>query len=260
MNRIESLFARKNKGLLNVYFTAGYPKLDDTLAIIKTLESSGADLVEIGMPFSDPVADGPTIQESNQVALRNGMTIEMLLNQLKGLRTEVDIPVILMGYLNPIMQYGIERFCEDAKSCGIDGLILPDLPMDEYLDHYKEQFDSAGLLNIFLITPQTTEERIRLIDHHSSGFIYMVSSVGITGAKSGISDTQQAYFDRINKLELSTPRLIGFGISDYNSFSTACDYASGAIVGSAFINLLTESKDHLKDIPAFITSLKTPQS
>lgn len=258
MNRIESLFTNKKSGLLNVYFTAGYPRVDDTLPIIKALESAGADLVEIGMPFSDPVADGPTIQQSNLEALANGMTIELLLQQLIDLRKEVAIPVILMGYLNPIMQYGIERFCRDARACGVDGLILPDLPMAEYLDHYKAYFDAAGLLNIFLITPQTSEERIRLIDQQSRGFIYMVSSAGITGAKTGISDMQTAYFDRIHKLNLSTPRLIGFGISDHDSFSAACAYASGAIVGSAFINLLRDTDDYHSAIPAFIQSLKTP--
>lgn len=260
MNRIESLFAKKKEGLLNVYFTAGYPQLEDTVPIMKALEAAGADLIEIGMPFSDPVADGPTIQTSNQVALDNGMSIELLLSQLSEMRAQVSIPVILMGYLNPIMQYGIERFCQAAKECGIDGLILPDLPMDEYQAYYKNYFEAAGLLNISLITPQTSDERIRLIDDQSKGFIYMVSSAGITGAKSGISDMQTAYFDRINRLSLSTPRLIGFGISDHSSFSTACEYASGAIVGSAFINLLRESEDFLRAIPPFIHSLKATQS
>ncbi|MEQ9298794.1 MAG: tryptophan synthase subunit alpha [Cyclobacteriaceae bacterium] len=260
MNRIESLFAKKKEGLLNVYFTAGYPQLEDTVPIMKALEAAGADLIEIGMPFSDPVADGPTIQASNQVALDNGMSIELLLSQLSEMRAHVSIPVILMGYLNPIMQYGIERFCNAAEQCGVDGLILPDLPMDEYQAFYKAHFEAAGLLNISLITPQTSDERIRLIDQQSNGFIYMVSSAGITGAKTGISDAQTAYFDRINQLSLSTPRLIGFGISDRSSFATACEYASGAIVGSAFINLLRESEDFLSTIPPFIHSLKATQS
>ncbi|MEQ8714912.1 MAG: tryptophan synthase subunit alpha [Cyclobacteriaceae bacterium] len=259
MNRIESLFAKKKGGLLNVYFTAGYPHLNDTVPIMKALEAAGADLIEIGMPFSDPVADGPTIQASNQSALENGMTIALLLEQLSDMRSQVSIPVILMGYLNPIMQYGIERFCQAAEACSVDGLILPDLPMDEYQTFYKGHFEAAGLLNISLITPQTSEERIRLIDQQSKGFIYMVSSAGITGAKSGISDAQKAYFDRINGLDLSTPRLIGFGISDHSSFSTACQYASGAIVGSAFINLLRDSEDYLSAIPSFIQSIKVTE-
>ncbi len=256
MNRIEQLFRDKKSDILNVYFTAGYPKQDDTLAVMKALQAAGTDIIEVGMPFSDPVADGPTIQASNQVALDNGMSISILLKQLVSMRESIDVPVVLMGYLNPIIQYGLERFCRDAQACGVDGLILPDLPMAEYLSEYKSVFEEAGLLNIFLITPQTSEERIRLIDEHSQGFIYMVSSAGITGAKSDISEAQKLYFERVNNMLLSTPKLIGFGISDHQTFSTACNYAEGAIVGSAFINLLRDNPDYIQRITPFVKSLK----
>lgn len=255
MNRIEKLFKNKPERVLNVYFTAGYPKLSDTTAVIKALELSGADLIEIGIPFSDPIADGPTIQQSNDVALANGMTLKLLLSQLKGIREQVDIPIILMGYINPIVQYGVEKFCAECEEIGIDGLILPDLPMFEYLEVHKPVFEKHGLLNIFLITPQTSEERIRQIDENCSGFIYMVSSASTTGAKTGISEEQEAYFKRVNEMGLKNPRLIGFGISNKETFDKACENANGAIIGSAFINVLKEAKDLEKEINEYVKSV-----
>ncbi|WP_436515789.1 tryptophan synthase subunit alpha [Ekhidna sp. To15] len=239
MNRIDQVFKDKHD-ILNVYFTAGYPKLDDTLRIAKSLEVAGADMLEIGMPFSDPVADGPTIQESSQKALENGMTIEKLFDQLKDLRQEVSIPVLLMGYINPVIQYGIERFCEKCAEVGVDGVIIPDLPMHEYLESYSSVFQGKGVHNIFLISPNTSEERIQEIDKKSGGFIYVVSSSSITGAKSGVQEGQVEYYKRIQSMKLTTPRLIGFGISDHNTFRNACSYANGAIIGSAFIKQLKE--------------------
>lgn len=257
MNRIKQLFQRKDSSILNIYFTAGYPNLEDTLPVMQALEKGGADLIEIGMPFSDPIADGPTIQESNMVALKNGMTIQKLFEQLKGMREKVNLPVVLMGYLNPIMQFGVERFCKEAETCGVDGLILPDLPMDEYLQEYKALFDAHGLYNIFLITPQTSDHRIKTIDDNSEGFIYMVSSASITGAKKEITPKQIAYFNRVKEMNLTNPRLIGFGISDRQTFSAACQYAQGAIIGSAFINKLKEAKNLEEDIIAFVKSIKS---
>lgn len=256
MNRIDKLFQNRTEPVLNVYFTAGFPKLDDTLPILRTLQSAGADLIEIGIPYSDPVADGPTIQESNKVALDNGMTLRVLMNQLKGFRDEINVPVVLMGYFNPIVQYGIERFCKDCEEVGIDGLILPDLPMYEYETAYKEIFTRHRLHNIFLISPQTSEARIRQIDQNSAGFIYMVSSASITGAKKGISQEQIAYFKRIKEMQLKNPRLIGFGISDRESYIQVSQFSNGAIIGSAFINLLKEAKNLEQDIHEFVKSIK----
>ncbi|HEY0029862.1 MAG TPA: tryptophan synthase subunit alpha [Bacteroidia bacterium] len=253
MNRITTLFKTKQKGILSVYFTAGYPALNDTATIIQELESNGADLIEIGMPFSDPLADGPTIQRSSEIALENGMSIKLLFQQLKGARSEV--PLILMGYLNPVLQYGIEAFCKEASGLGISGVIIPDLPMQEYLEEYKTIFETHDLKNIFLITPQTSEERIRFIDAHSDGFIYMVSSASTTGAKSGIDAVQESYFKRIAEMQLKNPVLIGFGISDNKTFSKACEYANGAIIGSAFIKAVTQSTDLKKSICEFVNSL-----
>lgn len=258
-NRITELFAKQipgSGGLLNVYFTAGFPKLDDTRKILSALQHSGADLVEIGMPYSDPVADGETIQASNQKALENGMTVSLLLSQLKNMREEVTLPVLLMGYFNPIVQYGVEKFCKEASEAGVDGLILPDLPLEEFKEHYKDLFDKYNLLNIFLITPQTKPDRIRQIDEAGSGFIYMVSSASVTGAKTGVSDQMEAYFERVNDMGLTNPRLIGFGIKDRESFQKASLYASGAIIGSAFIRILENSTDLHKDINSFISSIK----
>ena len=256
MNRIDQLFQERSEPVLNVYFTAGFPKLEDTRTILKSLQTAGADLIEIGIPYSDPVADGPTIQQSNEKALKNGMGLRVLMQQLKGFREEIKVPVVLMGYLNPIVQYGIEKFCKDCQEVGVDGLILPDLPMYEYQTAYKTLFEQHGLHNIFLITPQTSEERIREVDGNSNGFIYMVSSASITGAKKGISAEQIKYFERVEQMKLKTPRLIGFGISDRESFLKASQYAQGAIIGSAFINLLDQSENLEQDISNFVSSIK----
>lgn len=255
MNRIDRLFKNKKERILNVYFTAGYPKIDDTTTIIENLQAAGVDIVEIGIPFSDPIADGPTIQMSNAVALNNGMSLKMLFDQLKEVRKSVDMPIILMGYINPVLQFGIEDFCCACEKVGVDGLILPDLPLTEYLSNYKSIFDKYGLFNIQLITPQTSEARIREIDFSSNGFIYMVSSASTTGAKSTISENQQAYFERINTMGLKNPKLIGFGISSSETFHKACENANGAIIGSAFIKAISESEDLNGNIDAFIRTI-----
>ncbi|MFT7148586.1 MAG: tryptophan synthase alpha chain [Nonlabens sp.] len=256
MNRIEELFNKKSQRVLNVYFTAGYPKLNDTVAILESLEQSGADLIEIGIPFSDPIADGPTIQESNGIALGNGMTLKLLLEQLEGVREKVNIPIVLMGYINPIVQYGIEAFCKKCEEVGVDGLILPDLPMFEYMEVHKPTFEKHRLLNVFLITPQTSDERIRDIDENSSGFIYMVSSASTTGAKTGISDEQEVYFARVKAMNLKNPTLIGFGISNKETFDKACKNANGAIIGSAFIKAISQDGEMTENINEFIRSVK----
>ncbi|WP_026997887.1 tryptophan synthase subunit alpha [Flectobacillus major] len=256
MNRITQLFEQKKNNILNVYFTAGYPELNDTTTVLKALDESGADLVEIGMPYSDPVADGETIQASNQIALDNGMSVKLLFEQLAGIRPSVKVPILLMGYINPVLQFGIENFCQKCQEVGVDGLILPDLPVDVYEEEYKAIFDKYGILNIFLITPQTSESRIRHIDAISAGFIYMVSSASITGAKSGISDVQEEYFARINAMNLTNPRLIGFGISDNETFVKASSHAAGAIIGSAFIKVVSTSKNLQTDIKAFVQAIK----
>jgi len=251
-NRIKTLLENK-QDILSIYFTAGYPKLDDTVKVIEELVDAGVDLIEVGLPFSDPLADGPTIQKSGNIALDNGMTTKLLFEQLKEIRDKTDIPLVLMGNLNPVMQYGMDAFCKKCGEVGFDGIILPDLPVDVYESEYKELFERNGLSNIFLITPQTSEERIKYIDSISNGFIYMVSDSSITGATSGISDSQQAYFDRINNLGLTNPRLIGFGISTHQSFSTAVNSSSGAIIGSAFIKHLGEKGlDGVKDFVRMI--------
>ncbi len=255
MNRIKQLFKEK-KDILSIYYTAGYPNIEDTVPILETLEASGADLVELGIPFSDPLADGPTIQHSGETALKNGMSLKVLFEQLKDVRKKVSIPIILMGYINTVHKYGIEEFAKKCNEVGVDGVILPDLPFQEYLDNYKDTFDENGVSNIFLITPQTPEERIKLIDEKTNGFIYMVSSASVTGAKKGLSDTQLAYFDRVNKLNLNNPALIGFGIGDHESYVETCKYADGAIIGSAFVKLIGEAKDLHGEIKTFIQSVK----
>jgi len=255
-NPIDLVFQDKKEKLLNVYFTAGFPKIDDTVTILKALDKADVDFVEIGMPFSDPVADGDTIQKSNQIALNNGISIDRLFSQLATAKEEVSTPIILMGYLNPVMQYGIERFCQQCVKVGVSGLIIPDLPMQDYMRQFKELFESYGLYNIFLISPQTNEERIRVIEENSHGFIYMVSSASITGAKAGISEQQEAYFNRINEMGLRNPRLIGFGISNNETFEKACEYARGAIIGSAFIKALEKSDDLEFTIKEFIANIK----
>ncbi|MEZ4802102.1 MAG: tryptophan synthase subunit alpha [Gelidibacter sp.] len=240
MNRINKKL-QEDKKLLSIYFTAGYPDLDDTVSIIQDLEKSGVDMIEIGLPFSDPLADGPTIQASSTQALKNGMTTEVLFNQLKDIRKTVKIPLIVMGYFNPILQFGVEAFCKTYADIGIDGLIIPDLPVDVYNEEYKPIFEAHGLINVFLITPQTSVERIRFIDSISNGFIYMVSSASVTGSSSGFGNEQTKYFKRIADLNLNNPQIVGFGISDNKTFTTATKYAKGAIIGSAFIKHLSES-------------------
>lgn len=256
-NRIKDLFETKKKNILSVYYTAGFPTLDSTVLIAETLEKSGADLIEIGIPYSDPIADGPTIQESNKIALNNGIKLSLIIEHVKSIRKSVKIPIILMGYVNPVMQYGVEKFARDAAAAGVDGVILPDLPMDAYLDEYKKLFDSVNLSNTFLISPTTSEERIRKIDEVTDGFIYAVSASSTTGAKGTFAAEQLAYFKRLKALHLKNPYLIGFGISNNETFSTAGTYCAGAIVGSAFINVLKDSKNVATDIASFVTSLKT---
>ncbi|HEV7348761.1 tryptophan synthase subunit alpha [Telluribacter sp.] len=260
MNRIIKLFDEQPTGNLNVYFTAGFPQLDDTRRVLSALQEGGVDLVEIGMPYSDPVADGETIQQSNQQALENGMTLRTLFSQLEGMRETIQVPVLLMGYLNPVVQYGVEAFCKKCAEVGVDGLILPDMPMDVYLNEYKAVFESYGLLNIFLVTPQTSENRIRQIDEVSAGFIYTVSSASVTGSKTGVSGDMEAYFDRLNAMNLRNPRLIGFGIKDRPTFEKACRYAQGAIIGSAFIRVLQESTNLEEDIKNFVSEVKANKS
>lgn len=255
MNRINKLFTEK-KNILSIYYTAGFPNLNDTVTILKSLEKAGADIVELGMPFSDPLADGPTIQDSSLVALNNGMSIKVLFEQLKDVRKEVTIPIVLMGYINPVHKFGIEKFAKKCQEVGVDGVIIPDLPFDEYNDKYKSTFEAAGVSNIFLVTPQSPEARIRAIDTNTNGFIYVVSSAAVTGAKSGLSTTQIEYFQKLQNMKLKNPSLIGFGISDNESFKATCKYASGAIVGSAFVKLLANSKDLEADITKFIKELK----
>ena len=255
MNRIEKLFNEKKENIFSVFFTAGYPELNSTKEIAKELEETGVDIIEIGIPFSDPIADGPTIQESNKVALENGMTVKLLLEQVKEIRREVKIPIILMGYLNPVLQYGFDRFCKDAAANGADGLILPDMPLDEFELNYKDSIEAVGLCISFLVSPTTSEERIRKVEELSSGFIYAVSSSSTTGVKSDFTQQQEDYFKRLQTINLKKPFLIGFGISSKSTFSKACEYSSGAIIGSAFIKSLKENKG-LNFIPSFISSVR----
>jgi tryptophan synthase alpha chain len=251
MNRIDKLFRDKKNNILSVYFTAGYPELGSTTQILRAVAGSGADMVEIGIPFSDPMADGPVIQKSNQVALKNGMSLSLLFSQLRDMRKEIKVPVILMGYLNPVLQFGIERFCRQCSETGIDGLILPDLPPDIYENEYMSLFKSHGLNNVLLISPQSTPDRINYIDNLSSGFIYVVSSSSVTGGKNRFSDEQTKYFNRVNSMKLKNPCLIGFGISDHDSFSVACKYSNGGIIGSAFLNVLGKDPDLENNINQF---------
>ena len=256
MNRIQQLFQQKQKDVCNIYFTAGFPNLNDTETIILTLEKAGADLIEIGMPYSDPLADGPTIQQSGSVALKNGMTLPLLFEQIKSVREKTEIPLVMMGYYNQVMQFGDEAFLKKCKEVGVDGLILPDLPPQVYETQYQDLFKENNLNHVFLITPQTTDERIKYLDSLSTGFLYMVSDASITGKQKGISPEQIAYFEKIQTMNLQNPRLIGFGISDYETFSTACQYANGAIIGSAFIRTLEKSNDLEMTIIEFIDAVK----
>lgn len=256
MNRINKKLQEKNLinskagKLLSIYFTAGYPNLKDTETIIKTLEKSGVDMIEIGLPFSDPLADGLTIQVSSAHALKNGMTTDVLFTQLKDIRKSVNIPLLIMGYFNPILQYGVEAFCKKCEDIGIDGLIIPDLPVDVYHEYYQSIFEKHNILNVFLITPQTSEERIRYIDSVSKGFIYMVSSASVTGTQSGFGEEQALYFKRIADMNLENPQIVGFGISDNKSFLQATEHTKGAIIGSAFIKNLTSNG--LDNIASFV--------
>ena len=259
MNRIQKLFTEKKGNILSVFYTAGFPQLDSTVAIAQQLEKSGADIIEIGIPFSDPIADGPVIQESNKVALDNGMTVKKLLEQVKEIRTTVKLPIILMGYLNPVMQFGVEHFCKEASAAGVDGMILPDMPMDEYQTEYKSIFEAHGLTNTFLISPTTSEKRIRQIDDATNGFIYAVSASSTTGAKGGFDSEQLDYFKKLKSLKLKNPYLIGFGISNHDTFTVASEYSAGAIVGSAFISLLKDSENFSSDIQKFVQKLKDPE-
>ena len=256
MNRITNLFETKKAGILSVYFTAGYPQLNDTATILRELEAKGVNMVEVGIPFSDPMADGPVIQEASTVALRNGMSQRLLFQQLKEIRQTVQIPIILMGYLNPSMQYGFEAFCQSCAEVGVDGMIIPDLPYADYIADYKAIADRYDLKMIMLITPETSEERIRLIDAHTSGFIYMVSSAATTGAQQSFNEQKQAYFRRINSMNLRNPRLVGFGISNKATFEAAAANSSGAIIGSKFVQLLKSEPTIAGAVDQLLAALK----
>ena len=254
-NRIENLFSKKEKNILNIYCTAGYPHLNSTLEVIRARQDSGADMIEIGMPYSDPLADGPVIQQSSSIAIANGMTIAKLFEQLKDFRKEIDLPVILMGYMNPVLQYGFEKFCADAAAVGIDGLILPDLPVHEFETEYGSIINKHGLNFIFLVTPETGNERIQKLDSLGSGFIYAVSSSATTGNNKGIVD-QEAYFIKLKEMQLNNPVLVGFGIKDKTSFTAACKHTHGAIIGSAYINALKSSTNTGLVTKEFINAIR----
>lgn len=256
-NRLTELFQKKGDNLLNIYFTAGYPAINDTVTILKALQKAGVDMVEIGMPYSDPVADGPVIQQSSMDAINNGMTIKQLLSQLKDIRKEVTIPILVMGYFNTVMQYGVERFIQEISEIGIDGIILPDLPLDEYTEHYQSLCESHNISNVSLITPNTSDERLHVIDNITQGFIYMVSTNSTTGndAKK-TEDNHEAYFNRIKNMGLKSPRMIGFNIKDKRTFSDACKYANGAIIGSAFVKMLANSQSLEEDIIQFVKNIR----
>jgi tryptophan synthase alpha chain len=249
MNRLQQLFQHKKKDILSIYYTAGYPQLDSALQIAEALQKAGADFLEIGFPYSDPVADGPVIQASSKQALDQGMTLHLLFEQLKDLRKTITIPILLMGYVNPVLQFGVANFCKACAEVGVDGCIIPDLPMYEYEELYKDEFEKNGLSNIFLVTPQTSEERIRKIDGLSNAFIYLLSSSATTGKNLDVSTSATAYFSRIKAMELKNPLMIGFGISDRKTFDSANEYASGAIIGSAFVKCLANGdvEDQVKN-------------
>jgi tryptophan synthase alpha chain len=256
MNRIDRLFSEKPSGILSVYLTAGYPDLEDTVPLIQLLQTHGAHMVEVGIPFSDPLADGPVIQKSSQVALENGMSLNLLFNQLDQIRQTVSIPLVLMGYFNPILKMGMEQFLDRCRKIGIDGVIIPDLPPDEYDQNYKHLFMDRGIHHILLVTPHTSEERIRKIAQLSGGFIYMVADASITGARDSIGQHQTDYFTRIRQMGLSIPGLIGFGISNRETFETACRYAQGAIIGSAFIRAIGESGTVEEKVKLFMQKIR----
>lgn len=240
MKKLHQLFEEK-KNLLSIFFTAGFPKLNDTQTIISELSKSNVDFIEVGLPYSDPLADGPTIQDSSQVALQNGMNLDIVFEQLKAIKEANSVPLVLMGYLNQLLKYGEDKFCQACVACGIETVILPDLPMIEYENHYQQLFKKYGLTNVFLITPHTSDERIRKIDSLTDAFIYVVASASITGAKGEISNQQIGYFERVKAMNLKSKLIIGFGISDKETFNTACEFANGAIIGSAFIKSLAKN-------------------
>jgi tryptophan synthase alpha chain len=242
MTRIEQLFRNKKQNILNVYCTAGFPKLDSTVQVMQALQENGADLIELGMPYSDPLADGEVIQQSGSVALHNGMTIAKLFEQLKEMRATIEVPVLLMGYMNPVIQYGFENFCAKAAEVGVDGLILPDLPIYEYESEYRAILKKYNLNLIFLVTPETQEERIKKIDELSTGFLYAVSSSSTTGSNKDIGN-QESYFRKLQEMKLKNPILVGFGIKDKQTFEAACKYTNGAIIGTAYIKALGNGKD-----------------
>jgi len=254
-NRIQNTFQTK-QDILNVYLTAGFPKLNDTVEIVKELASNGVDMVEVGMPFSDPLADGPTIQNSSEIAIKNGITLDLIFNQIEEIRKTVNIPIILMGYYNQMLQYDVEKFVEKANQVGVDGLIITDLPIDVYQKEHKAFFTHHNIKMSFLITPQTSNQRIEIIANESNAFLYVVSSYAITGGKSYINNKQIEYFNKIKDLNISTPKLIGFGISNKSTFDTACIYADGAIIGSAFIKAISKSENIKKTIKEFIQTVK----
>lgn len=254
MNRIQDLFKTKSGKVLNIYCTAGYPQPDSTLKVMKALQANGADIIELGMPYSDPLADGPVIQQSGGVALQNGMTIKVLFEQLKKMRDDIAVPVILMGYMNPVLQYGFEKFCADASAAGVDGLILPDLPIREFETEYGPPMRKHGLDFIFLVTPETSEERIRKIDALSTGFIYAVSSSSTTGKDKNFSEVE-LYLQKLRDMQLKNPVLVGFGIKDKATFQSACKYASGAIIGSAYIKALDDDPDVESTTKRFLESI-----
>lgn len=256
INRLQNLFKKKQTNILSIYFSVGYPKLDSTNEIILSLEKSGADFLEAGLPFSDPLADGPVIQESSTKAIENGMTTALYFSQIKEVRKVSNIPIVFMGYFNQVYQMGVKEFCWKCRDSGIDGAIIPDLPLDIYESEYKHIFDEYEIPVCFLITPQTTEERICQIDQLTTGFVYIVSDSSITGSKQGFTDKQLAYFGRINNMKLQSPQMIGFGISDNKTFQSACDYANGAIIGSAFIKAISQDGDLSKNISRFVNSIK----
>ncbi len=250
MNRINQLFEAKNKNIVSVYYPAGFPKLNDTLNVMAELQASGVDMIELGIPFSDPMADGEIIQEAATTALENGISLALIFEQLSAMRKTIKIPIILMGYLNPIMQYGFEKFCQDCNRVGVDGVIIPDLPFTVYINEYKKIALRYDIKVVMFVTPETSTERIRLMDKESSSFIYMVSTSGTTGIKDGFSTEQKEYFNRIDSMNLKNPRLIGFGISNKATFESASKYSSGAIIGSYFVRLLKNKsiKDSVKEL------------
>lgn len=257
MNKINKLFEQnKDRKILSIYFCAGCPTLEETGNVIKTLEQNGIDMIEVGIPFSDPLADGPVIQSAGTTALKNGMTLKKLFAQLKEIKKDVNIPLILMGYLNVIMHYGIEHFCESCADSGVSGMIIPDLPFDDYMKDVKPIADKYDLRVVMMITPETSNERIKFIDEHTDGFIYMVSSASVTGAQSNFDDEKRTYFERINAMNLHNPRMIGFGISNKQTLQSAQNNAAGAIIGSKFVTLLNETNNPQKAITSLFEALE----